>query len=169
MKTELLTGKNTEMEDNILIAKFMGWKVMPGSLYFHIFKPNGKSPITIKRVLGWHSEDPAWKAIGNKTKYDKSWDWLMPVWEKIINLTGGVFEIGLYNSHSAWWYKKILESSIDGYTRKSKWDSISGEFYHYTVGNFKKSPEKVKANSRLEATYMVIVDFIKWYNKNNKK
>lgn len=70
--------------------------------------------------------------------YDKSWDWLMPVVERIDSRTP---------------YDPCV-------TIEYNWCSIkmlNGGFNIEVVGN-----------SRIEATYKAVVDFIKWYNENNK-
>lgn len=87
-------------------------------------------------------------------RFHKSWDWLMPVVEKIEHLyedehTLPRFEI---NSHHVCF-------------------SIAhplSEYKSWIVGSYLESSEKLKATSKIEAVYMVVINFIKWYNiKNN--
>ena len=71
--------------------------------------------------------------------YDKSWDWLMPVVERIDSRTP---------------YDPCV-------TIEYNWCSIkmlNGGFNIEVVGN-----------SRIEATYKAVVEFIKWYNKNKNQ
>jgi len=71
-------------EDNVLIARFMGWQVLQsGGGFFRAFKPNAKNPTSVKAVCGWRAEKDCWLSISQKVQYHKSWDWLMPVVEKI--------------------------------------------------------------------------------------
>lgn len=58
-------------KNNKLIAEFMGWGEDNGFL----FPPNDKSMNTID---GWYSKD---------IPYHTSWDWLMPVVEKIEEIS----------------------------------------------------------------------------------
>ena len=71
--------------------------------------------------------------------YHDSWDWLMPVVERIDSRTP---------------YDPCV-------TVEYNWCSIktlNGEFNIEVVGN-----------SRIEATYKAVVEFIKWYNENKNK
>ena len=66
--------------------------------------------------------------------YDTSWDWLMPVVEKI----------------------EIIE-----------WEGKSFEFYIVGKGCFlNDKPPTTFGETKIEATYKAVVEFIKWYNKN---
>lgn len=71
--------------------------------------------------------------------YEKSWDWIMPVVERIDSRTP---------------YDPCV-------TIEYNWCSIkmlNGGFNIEVVGN-----------SRIEATYKAVVEFIKWYNKNKNQ
>lgn len=75
------------MNDNILIAKFMGWKVLQlEGGYFKAFKPNAKNPSSIKAICGWKDEKNCWLTISQKAQYHKSWDLIIPVVQKINTL-----------------------------------------------------------------------------------
>ena len=120
---------NTE---NKLIAEFMGYKLARCNSGFawDIGEsiPSKDHLFPIQGVL--HT--------GRELKFHSSWDWLMPVVEKIrfnefvenfnINITCDVF--------------------------------IEGEFPEIEI----YCDNKV---STLEATYKAVVEFIKWYNENN--
>jgi hypothetical protein len=74
------------MNDNLIIAKFMGWTVEQNGSWFYIFKPGSKSPTSHKSYCAWGSESTAWLAIQSKVEYDSSWDHLMPVIQKISEI-----------------------------------------------------------------------------------
>lgn len=102
------------LENNKLIAKFMG------SIRFcnihgmeELITPNS---ITI---IPFHDDE---------IRYDESYDWLMPVVEKISSLTTE----DNYNFN----FYKVLSLNID---------------------------------ASLNHIYEAVVEFIKWYNENNKK
>ena len=46
--------------------------------------------------------------------------------------------------------------------------TFTPKYKTFTCGAYKTSPEKIKASTKLEATYKVVIEFIKWYNKNKK-
>jgi predicted TIM-barrel fold metal-dependent hydrolase len=103
--------------NNELIAEFMGLPLTKQELEF--------------------SGDRKFKTVPfQKWKYHESWDWLMPVVEKIESL-GFIFTIhsdaGYIGKH---WYK--------------------GNIPHF--GNV--------SENKITATYNVVIQFINWYNEN---
>lgn len=73
-------------------------------------------------------------------QFDKSWDWLMPVVEKINDIECCVLDI---NSRDT--------------------------FIRYIRPNlmYQVLLERTNAQSKIENSWQAIVDFIKWYNENN--
>lgn len=105
------------LENNKLIAEFIGGKM---------------------KVENYHGINII--EIDNKTfdlnglKYHSSWDWLMPVVEKIWSITN--------NRGSLFYFEVNDELTIYG-KEESSMDSNKGN------------------------CYSAVVEFIKWYNKNN--
>lgn len=87
-------------------------------------------------------------------KYNSSWDWLMPCIDKIERLYETETSLPMFeiNSH----YCKFALT----YPHKYK---------VFIAGCYRSSPEEIKANSKIEAAWMVAVEFIKYYNKQNNK
>jgi hypothetical protein len=123
-------------EGNKLIAEFMGgkWYVdTPTILEKHIVSPSGYA---VKCV--------------DKLKYHTSWDWLMPVVEKIESGTIGCqgyvhiggFEISAYCSG-------YLERNLD-------------------VFSFKVNGKRFSDKEKRSAVWQAVVQFIQWYNSGNK-
>jgi len=105
------------MENNKLIAKFMGLRYVSDPISPTGYGwTNGKTPVSID------------------LKYNSSWDWLMPVVEKIEDAATDT-------------YVEISESSTE----------IWG--YPFRINIYKES--------KIESVYDAVVEFIKWYNKNN--
>lgn len=82
-------------------------------------------------------------------KYHSSWDWLMPVVEKIED------------SH------KLSEGygfsvMIDNWNCEIQ-NLISGEI----ISSFNPSSHPI--HSKIEAAWLAVVEFIKWYNQNKKE
>ena len=126
-------NNNQIFKDNILIAKFMdNWT------------DNGLEPAYyVYNHKGYQS---------NELLFHSSWDWLMPVIDKIESIGETKdrkrrFEINSHNCQTAVFKPK---------------------FEVFIVGCYLKSPEKEKASSKIEAAYKVVIKFIKWYNKNEK-
>jgi hypothetical protein len=112
------------MEDNELIAQFMGWKLVEPTRPFQGNKfENGTDVMYTVQLC-----------------YDTSWDWLMPVVEKI----GKLYEANFPPPED--FMKKILahEDPIE----KEYIDVISTSIY-----------------TPIDEVYKVVVEFIKWYNK----
>ena len=145
------------LDGNRLIAEFMGAKSTEedhtdynedGSIKYTpnedgskwIFttwsKPNGISDEMYKR-FGWGDY-----TMG-KWYYDTSWDWLMPVIDKIEDLHT-VSNFGFVNVRISQGY-----TEIEGTTEKI----------------FKNSSV---VGSKIKATWMAVVEFIKWHNTIQK-
>lgn len=110
--------------NNSIIARFMGGLTEPFELPQHgTIRPNGdfKTEFTIEQL-----------------KYHKSWDWLMPVVEKIESLG---YEFIIIESRCK------INNNTD--------HSIEELFYIETIG------------SKINATYEAVVAFINEYNKCN--
>lgn len=122
----------TPYKNNKLIADFMCIKTFD--------KSNGISGLW---CCGSYSDE--------FVKYDCSWDWLMPVVDKIesLNETETSKEIVDINSHNVRTWPTEKKNEI-------------------IAGCYRNSPEEVKFNSKIEACYYVVVKFIKWYNKQDK-
>lgn len=117
-------NKEQVIEANKLIAEFMGgkpYRVMVKSIGMMDAYQWGENSYTIDEL-----------------QYHSSWDWLMPVVEKINKLG---------------WYFTLDASILDS----------SAQFIKGT--NFIKSPFW---STPLLATYNVVIDFIQWYNQQPK-
>lgn len=121
---------NEIIEGNKLIAEFMG-----------VYEING--------IYGGCTVNPLKNSMtSDKLKYHFSWDWLMPVIEKIEELG---FWTKIYGFTS--FDKVYRQCSIKKQKPKSDGDYI----YNY---------EGEWNESKIEATWIAIIEFIKWwYNK----
>lgn len=116
-----------EKNDNELIAEFMGivfWKQIKNERYYKVPK---------EHVYANNA------GLG-QFRYDTSWDWLMPVVEKIESLhsvvPGHLLQIEITRG-----FVKIL--------------GTPGQHIFYNISI---------EGSKIQATYRAVVDFIKWYN-----
>lgn len=125
------------IEGNKLIAEFMGWKYIQKSVT--VFKDG--------EYEDWQWEVPIEDNMYNKAHlnhnlyFHTSWDWLMPVRDKIISLACNV-------------------NIINNYCQIIKFES----------GGNPPSYQRTQtmAHSALDNTYNAIVQFIKWYNNQHK-
>lgn len=148
------------MEDNKMIAEFMN------EGYWQVWKIGGYKPYWADKLT---SKDAAQKLIEDCDKdrferfgenvdmiknevepkfiapdYHKSWDWLMPVVEKIESLG-----------------KNTLISNISGHYC----NIMTGvSLMESSINN----PSKFlgQGESKIEAVYKALVEFINWYNQN---
>lgn len=140
-----MTQEQTDIEQgNILIAVFMGAK------------------IEIKDMVNYPNDNHDWEIhlephmiherrygkiedlIGRFCKYHSSWDWLMPVVEKIATIEKGKFNVTILSAGDWACYIErddVFEKSIADY----------GGFEPMILNVWKS-----------------VVKFIKWYNKKNK-
>ena len=129
------------LEGNKLIAEFMGASEdnYPENI------PNGVevwgNPMSIINI--------------GKYKYDTSWDWLMPVVEKIESLSFNVV-IG-FNT-----YCGIIKSQKLINDKTPRFESV--EVVRESNIIYTKSSDK-----KIEGVFICILKFIKWYNEQNKK
>lgn len=130
-------------KNNRLIAEFMGWKE----------KESGYYPISVIKIVDEYQidddcENYHGQYVGDLPLkvYHISWDWLMPVVDKIENIfkTKGFLQKFEINSHFV-----SLRMPVGPIIK---------------VGCYKTSTEKIKFNSKIEAVYCVVVEFIKYYN-----
>jgi hypothetical protein len=83
----------------------------------------------------------------NRLQYHSSWDWLMPVTEKIENIDFSVhIGNGFYCSISKF---ENDDNPFDGVYISSEVDPIYG-----------------KVDSKIKGVWLAVIEFIKWYNQN---
>lgn len=116
-------------KNNNLIAEFMGYKLISHSMgsYYNIVDIINSFPVN---------------SLVEGLMYHASWDWLMPVVEKIEKTKG--FDMLELQSH--------IE---DGHS-----------FTFYFDNDEYAQQRRIKGNTKLEATYQAVVVFIKWHNEN---
>lgn len=131
-------------EGNEIIAGFMGW------ININTVRPEFKLgrdiwqmhknylPIIIERIKS--PLDKNYDAV-ERLNFDKSWDWLMPVVEKIAEMK---YPINIYISHAQ---KTAYVHDLDE--------------KHYVIR------ESSTIQSPIETTFRAVVDFIKIHNKTN--
>jgi hypothetical protein len=89
--------------------------------------------------------------LADQIKYDTSWDWLMPVVEKIQEpeISADAKRILREPAEVTIFYKNCqIEYSDDD--------------------NEYSPPNGVKGETKIEAVYKAVVDFIKWYNSQKQ-
>lgn len=115
------------IENNKLIAEFMGYEFIEQKANCIITKDNFLNP----EVLA-----------SNAYKFNSSWDWLMPVVEKIENLE---------------WRGEHIFICIDTY---GCW------IEHKNKIICKVGTKAYEDLTKIEATHRAVLQFIKWHNKN---
>ena len=131
------------MKWNKIIAEFMGYKLMPCN--------NGKAWDIGKSIPSKDHLLPIQGVLhtGNELKFYTSWDWLMPVVEKIEMISKYDIQ-SIYDERSEFmgWYPDI--------------------FSMYPKDNICDFLSDLRFKTKLEATYKAVVEFIKWYNQNKE-
>lgn len=137
----------TKKQINELIAEFMGYKFTEDGYYL--------LPIALPQFRNsnhgeWCSQHEVsfaeryWEIIEDALDYNTSWDWLMPVVEKIERLEH-INREGRYNVNSINFEENYTCIVTD------KGDSII----------------QAEGETNIKATYKAVVEFIKWYNEQN--
>lgn len=116
------------IDGNKLIAEFLCFKYRNQAKYWGRYPLDDNSFLSLKGEVEMHS-----------LKFHSSWDWLMPVVEKIESLN---FTTSIYHLPKTLNTVKILSGGAD------------------VVG--------VNGETKIEAIYKTVVEFIKWYNSCQK-
>lgn len=125
----------TIKENNRIIAEFMGAKY------------NKDTSFPMRHDELWLPIHGVCNFIGTNGKclrYDSSWDWLMPVIEKIEELEEGRFDVNILKNGT-----QIFEFFA------------SGLLIVDNVAN-------ISFSEKIEHTYDAVVRFIEWYNKQKQ-
>lgn len=125
------------IEGNKLIAEFMGGKSYKGSnyIFYSFINGNIKPYSEFLDEFKWGYGCP----LDYELKFHSSWDWLMPVVEKIYMLDE-VKDVAVHYDYTRIWLQKGF---------------IESNSYTY--------------NSFIEECWLTIVEFIKWYNEQKEK
>lgn len=133
--------------DNELIAVFMG------------FERYDETPVTkqgIYKLKDVSLSSPYWgRYRGEQMHFNASWDWLMPVVEKISLI---VYEEGVTNNG----YKDVVVKNY-AYPRTFAMPDSEGNF----MVRFNRMTLH-QDKSLIKATYEAVVEFIKWHNQQSK-
>ena len=143
---------NTSTEEkNEVIAVFDGLIKQPKGVNYNLdswYKPDPDD----KRKKG------QWIAYTHQLKYHSSWDWLMPVVEKIENIK----HIGI----------DVVYLKIEG-NQCQIWTYFDVKEFLRLTGDDKNEGNKFKvrysAKTKIEATYNAVFEFIQWYTSQTKE
>lgn len=145
--------------DNELIAEFMGEVICAATSDVPPFTSSAREFKTFSECQEFCDK---WRGEGYKPflkrgpmEYGTSWDWLMPVVEKIegVKLTDDGLRVFSTGANVTIFYKACqieYEPDDESGDDHDEWDTqTQGETKH-------------------EAVYKAVVEFIKWYNENSK-
>lgn len=139
------------IEGNKLIAEFMGGKIMP----------YGNSKPYPKGLPNWALNEYDFDILKvGGFDYHSSWDWLMPVVEKIEKIFQWEPDKGKYISvdyFSINYSRRYPDyTTITCISICTKLNGAMSEFHDV----------KTASLSKIESVWLAVVEFIKWYNQN---
>ncbi len=161
------------IEGNRLIAEFMGWRLnivnRPNSVIqdriekeYHVISPDGRlvqSCSTTFHGTELETKDNILKHLladyGWWGKYHTSWDWLMPVIEKISTLRWPEY----YGSRGKTEDDEGFDDCV--YPRTFGMRDKNG-LYMVRLN----ASALFSAETLIEATWLAVIDFIEWYKNN---
>ena len=123
------------LEGNTLIAEFMGWD-----------KWNTGTFETPFEDASYVNGEPNHFCEARHLKFYSSWDWLMPVVEKIESMS---YKVHINTGNCEIYSCELFEKD----------NLIINKYY----GDFKN-----EITTKITAVWLACVDFIKWYNENKK-
>lgn len=156
--------KQEIIEGNKLIAEFMGLRQIPINLYgnekcYYFYFPSSDNYELTQEEIQKESFDIlnyAWSIYN--LSYHLSWDWLMPVVEKIEKI---------HNDHHG--YFGVYISSNQCIIQGTKLNlALKNPEYGFVY----LSDTNAIFDTKIKSTWFAVVEFIKWYTlniKNNKK
>lgn len=156
------------LEGNKLIAEFIG-------LYEEHRYINIESGNFCKRESDSTYLEPTTVRTNGKNqyvslKYHFSWDWLIPVVEKIELLgytTSFKTQYCRINPIEGLYYEHIVKSLWSGHTYRNLEDGVlpskENNFHVLNIGN------DTNPINKIEMIYLCVINFIKWYNETNNK
>jgi hypothetical protein len=131
------------MKDNKLIAEFMGAVGTP------MYAPKEWDIyITGHLDVDSDNENAQHFFTPKEMKYHSSWDWLMPVVEKIESMNASNDP---YYSDSTFQVTNFVQNWTASFLDRDNVEVVQEE-----------------GTTRFEAAYKAVVEFIKWYNEQNK-
>lgn len=139
-------------DNNILIANFMGWEYKKAENY----DTTDKVFFTPHKQQVWQEADffsqydYEWETVSEflpkELKFNTSWDWLIPVIEKIELLSNNSKMFGVFTLHGL------------GRTKVSC----------YKNNQLDKTIDILNENYGILPTYSAVLEFIKWYNQQKE-
>lgn len=128
------------MTENELIAEFMGGVRYKKPQHSESFK---KAPSNVPFKIGTF-------LVSDELEYDKSWDWLMPVVEKIDKMT-------LVD-------ETYFRTNVNGSRNRTHC-----YIYKYHPGeSVGHAISEGHEDKKIESVYRAVIEFIKWYNNNDQ-
>lgn len=172
LNTGIIIGNNITQEDvnrvngNRLIALFMGADVDENQATVVDHFPDKEGNIINKYVMGKYyfpnKDNNDYDKVCNlwQLKYHSSWDWLMPVIEKIESIEmpehrndyNHIVKKGVLANISIHRVREVSKKEDGYYCTIQLWDYDALRF------------EVISKKSRIDATYLCVIKFIKWYN-----
>lgn len=132
---------NDVIEDNKLIAEFMGWP-RGAKIY------EQDNCFEMPKNLTVDSRHPgATMCMDIALQFNTSWDWLMPVIDKIEDIE----QMGCQA------YITFHPFCVEAYCPGNLQRGLS-EFSYQLAG------KKFSGSAKIEAVYEAVVEFVKWYN-----
>ena len=127
------------IENNKIIAEFLDWE-------FDDLSETFETPfLKLVEPQAFGDEQFSCKLQDFELEFHSDWNWLMSVVEKIENLQDEN-NCAIYNVQIEQSFTEII-------------DNHTSETIIYNID----------ADSKIEAVYNTVIEFIKWYNEQNKK
>ena len=155
------------LEGNKLIAEFMGATISTQTLFENdddletLIIEKYSRPLffndTLYSLFGWMSYENL-----DRMCYHSSWDWLMPVVEKIESLG---FSVSINNGSCS-----VLFLDNDHYVIRVAYNEDGHFINRYLPEDYDwyHTVSEKQTITKIEALWVAVIEFIKWYNENKK-
>ena len=157
-------NKYIDMKENKLIAEFMGLELEETLEGLFVYAKKEQSRIKLNDIKTEFYEI-------HELLYQTSWDWLMPVVDKIEEMG---FKTAIKTSYvrinpreNAGYehYISYITFNEDGWSSRKPYASYDDDYLDYIdMGNISYTPKEIIDKRR--AIFEAVIAFINWYNKN---
>ena len=152
--------ENEILEGNELIAKFIGSTITKQTLFekdenletlvVDVYSRPEFFNDDLYNLFGWLSYENL-----DRMRYHSSWDWLMPVVEEI--------ESTKFDANIGWVDFHIMPDAITVNKQEDEDNPLIIINLSDCMGSIEKEP--IYYHGKIQATYQAVIEFIKWYNK----
>ena len=144
-----MTMTNEILEGNKLIAEFMGWK-KDGQSSYDFSDDRVFRGYLYDRSVSYNYAHECFSIFERDLPYHSSWDWLMPVVEKIESI-----------QNNLQYFTVVIKGNKCQVLERRGNEKIRANFLHHTI-------KWIEGETKIDAVWQTIIQFIQWHQTIKK-